>query len=86
MWKAVGGYRQAGVYAGDDAYILVDCAQRGFSWQMSDSIVIVHPMDDDAEYNAWKARICQRDSHTGPKNEAQMMNIVKEFDDFWAKR
>jgi hypothetical protein len=84
LWDTVGGYRVLGVYSGDDAFILVDCARNGFSYQMSDSIAIVHPPEDDAEYAKWKVRVCQRDSLTGPK--ANLDPIIKEADDFWGQR
>jgi hypothetical protein len=84
MWEAVGGYRVLGVYAGDDAYLLVDCARHGFSWQMSDSIAIVHPPENDEEYAKWKVKVCQRDSMTGVK--ANIDDQIREADGFWGGR
>ena len=79
-WDAIGGYRVMGVYAGDDAYFLMDLGQRGFTWQMSDSIPIIHPPENDEEYAKWKVKVCQRDSGvTKPNIDAQ----IKEASEFW---
>jgi hypothetical protein len=84
LWDATGGYRVLGVYSGDDAFLLVDCFQKGFSYQMSDSIAIVHPPEDDAEYAKWKVTVCQRDSLTGYKSNLDP--IIKEADEFWEQK
>jgi hypothetical protein len=57
-WDKVGGYdvERAKVYGPDDAYLLYFCGPNGFSWQMSDSIGIVHPFDNNKEYSEWKVR------------------------------
>lgn len=82
-WETVGGYRVMGVYAGDDAYFLMDLGQRGFTWQMSDSIPIVHPPENDEEYAKWKVMVCQRDSGVNKMNiDAQ----IKEASEFWKTR
>lgn len=83
-WEAVNGYRVLGCYAGDDAYFLVDIATKGFSYQMSDSIYVVHPPEDDVEFAKWKVKVCSRDSHTGSK--ANLDAQIKEADDFWNSR
>lgn len=82
LWENVGGYRVLGLYAGDDAYMLVDCAQRGFSYQMADTLSIVHPPEDDEKYAEWKRLVCHRDSHTGIKKNLDQ--FIKEADAFWA--
>jgi hypothetical protein len=84
MWESVGGYRVMGVYAGDDAYLLLDCYQRGFCYQMADTIAIVHPPEDDEEYAKWKVATCQRDSSTGTKSDIRVQ--LKEAEDFWNNR
>lgn len=82
-WETVGGYRVMGVYAGDDAYFLMDLGQRGFTWQMSDSIPIVHPPENDEEYARWKVMVCQRDSGAHKPNiDAQ----IREASEFWRNR
>lgn len=84
MWETVGGYRVMGVYAGDDAYLLLDCYTKGFSYQMADTIAIVHPPENDAEYAQWKVRTCQRDSANGVKTNIDAQ--IKEADNFWKDR
>jgi hypothetical protein len=81
MWDTVGGYRVMGLYAGDDAYLLLDCHMKGFSYQMFDSLAIIHPHENDAEWSAFKVKVCQRDSVSGPKSNLDP--IIKEMDEFW---
>jgi hypothetical protein len=81
-WEKVDGYRQMGLYAGEDAYILIDAYNNGFSHQMSDSISIVHPEENDAEYAKWKHMVCQRDTAGGIRRE-NIDDKIKEADDFW---
>jgi hypothetical protein len=72
-----------GVYAGDDAYLLMDLGMRGFTWQMADTIPIIHPPENDAEYAKWKVKVCQRDSGVVKQNiDAQ----IKEASEFWSNR
>jgi len=82
-WETVGGYRVMGVYAGDDAYYLMDLANRGFTWQMSDSISIVHPPENDEEYARWKVKVCQRDSGI---NKSNIDSQIVEAKEFWKNR
>lgn len=84
LWKKVGGYKMLGVYAGDDAYMLALCGQLGFSYQVADTIGIVHPPEHDEEYAKWKVKVCQRDTATGIKNDISSQII--ESEDFWNKR
>jgi hypothetical protein len=84
-WEKVGGYRQMGVYAGDDAYFLIDTYLKGFSHQMSDTIGIIHPEDGDEEYAKWKHKVCGRDTAGGIKRE-NIDDKIKEADEFWKGR
>jgi hypothetical protein len=84
-WEKVNGYRQLGVYAGDDAYFLVDTYTNGFSHQMSDTIDIIHPTENDEEYAKWKHKVCQRDSAGGYKKE-NIDGLVEEAENFWKTR
>jgi len=79
-WESTGGYRVMGVYAGDDAYYLIDAVSKGFSIQMFESLAIRHPLDDDPEYNKWKHKTCQRESGHRKINIDQQIN---EADEFW---
>lgn len=84
MFDAVGGYRQMGVYAGDDAYLLCDCARTGYSYQMSDTIYIIHPPENDKKYAEWKVKTCQQDTLSGIKSD--ITNQVNDAENFWKNR
>jgi len=81
FWDTVGGYKVFGVYSGDDAYLLLECGKRGWSYQMADTISIIHPNENDAEYSAWKHKVCGRDMMSGFKQNID--NIIQEADAFW---
>lgn len=83
-WDKIGGYRVQGVYAGDDAYALVDIARHGYSYQVSDTIGIIHPHEDDEEYAKWKVKVCQRDTNGIVKQNID--TFVTEAEDFWKNR
>lgn len=84
-WEKVGGYRQLGVYAGDDAYFLLDTARFGFSYQMTDTIGIIHPTENDEEYAKWKNKVCSRDSF-GVSHRENIDSIVNEAEEFWKNK
>jgi hypothetical protein len=81
VWEVLRGYQCSGLYAGDDAFLLLYTFQAGFSHQMIDTITIVHPPENDAEWSAFKVKVCQRDSLTGPKSNID--HLIKEMDEFW---
>lgn len=83
-WETVHGYRQMGVYAGDDAFFLLDVASAGFSFQLADDLYIIHPVDHDPDYAIWKRDVCMRDSDgiTKPDTSAQ----IEEAERFWLER
>ncbi|MBP2294264.1 hypothetical protein [Azospirillum rugosum] len=83
-WDAVGGYRTMGVYAGEDAYYLMDLDAQGFSYSMCDSIHVIHPPDTDPDYNKWKYDTCVRDT-TGHV-VADLDDKIKDANDFWSSR
>jgi hypothetical protein len=83
-WDKIGGYRVQGVYAGDDAYALVDIARNGYSYQVADKIGIIHPHEDDAEYAKWKVKVCQRDTNGIVKQNLD--SYINEANDFWKNR
>jgi hypothetical protein len=83
LWDKVGGYRIMGVYAGDDAYFLLDTHLNNFTYQMSDSISIIHPHENDEQYAKWKVLVCQRDSGAIKSN---IDNQIKEAESFWNNR
>jgi hypothetical protein len=82
-WELVGGYRIAGVYSGDDAYLLLDIGAKGFTWQMAESIPIIHPGETDQEYAQWKVKVCQRDSG---QHRDSIQPQITEAEEFWKDR
>lgn len=84
-WDAVGGYRVMGVYAGDDAYILIDIANKGFSYQMASNIGVIHPFNNnDTDYNQWKVMVCQRDSYGKVNNNYSQQ--IAEAEQMWNEK
>lgn len=83
-WNKVGGYDVLGTYAGDDAYLLAKTQQLGYTWQMSDTIGIIHPFDNDKAYSEWKVKTCQRETSTGIKND--ISSQIQEAENFWKNR
>lgn len=53
-WKLIGGYKVLGVYASDDANLLMDCNRIGRYFFLSNSIRCIHPHETNKEYQAWK--------------------------------
>lgn len=86
MWEAVGGYRVMGVYAGDDACLLMDCKEAGFSWQLADSLGVIHPFgEQDDEYSGWKYAVCLRDSKLG-LTKTDISEQIRESEQFWINK
>ena len=83
-WEEVGGYRVMGVYAGDDAYLLIDLMDKGYTVQMFKTLSVIHPHDDDEEYAKWKVKVCQRDS-SGGKIKSNIDSLIEESEKFWEK-
>lgn len=85
VWNKIGGYRVMGVYAGDDAYYLLDVRDKGYTWQLLETLHVVHPKDPDKEYNDFKWNICKR--ITNGRNKTKQINIfINQMDVFWARR
>ena len=84
-WVKIGGYRVLGVYAGDDAYSLIDTVKIGNSIQMFESLSVVHPPEDDVEYQKWKGMVCQRDS-AGGRIKNNIDDKIKEAENFWSNK
>lgn len=80
-WDKVDGYRVQGNYAGDDAYVCIDMANNGYSWQVTPNVSIIHPQEDDKEWAAWKVKVCQRD--TDGIRKTNIDKYIAEADEFW---
>lgn len=78
-WESTKGYRVMGVYAGDDAFFLIDAISKGFTIQMFESLAIRHPLDDDPEYNRWKYKTCQTTPGQRKGNIDQQINDANAF-------
>ena len=75
------GYRVMGVYAGDDAYLLIDIHNLGYGIRVIDSLSIIHPQDNDSAYAVWKHHVCQRDQVQLTSEDLETR--VQEADTFW---
>ena len=84
MWDTVGGYKVMGVYAGDDAYILVDSNKAGFSYQLMDTLSVIHPHEEDSAYAQWKYKVCQRDTKGIAAKDISVQ--IEEANNFWSGR
>ena len=83
FWKEIGGYRVMGVYAGDDAFLFIDAMQRGKRFALDLDIEVIHPFENDHEYQKWKVSVCQRDSNG---IERDISNQIEEATNFWRER
>jgi hypothetical protein len=75
FWRKVDGYKVLGVYAGDDANLMLDSYRNGYHFFMADSIKCIHPFEDNREYLNWKSRVCPQ---AGPLNASMI-----EANTFW---
>lgn len=75
FWRKVGGYKVLGVYASDDATLMLDSYSNGYHFFMADTIKCIHPFEDNAEYLEWKGRVCPE---SAPLEEA-----MKKANSFW---
>ena len=83
-WNTIGGYRILNVYGGDDGYYLVDINNYNYSYQMSDTISIIHPFSSDQEYAKWKVETI-RSGHT----QLDMNGLIEKTklaDSFWLNK
>lgn len=80
-WDKAGGYRVQGIYAGDDAYVIHDIHNNGYTYQVTHDIGIIHPHEDDKKYAEWKVKTCQRDTDGQRKNNID--KYITEAESFW---
>ena len=85
IWNIVGGYRVMGVYAGEDAYYLIDMKNNHRSWQLMESLHILHPHDTDTEYYNFKCGICAKITN-GTNRVNNLDTYINQMSDFWSKR
>lgn len=82
-WEVIGGYRVMGLYSGDDAYSLLDIANKGFTYQLLESVGIIHPKDSNEDWARQKVKVCQRDSGS---EKTDLTPFIKEMEEFWEGR
>lgn len=58
-WKAINGYRYGGVCFGEDAYIMCDMLQNGYSCYVSEDVWVNHPYEHCSIYHSYKVNQCQ---------------------------
>ncbi len=80
-WIKTGGYREMGVYAGDDALFLIDTNKQGHSFFLCETISVIHPPENNEKYQKWKVKVCQRDSHGGSTGIDE--GKINESEDLW---
>ncbi len=80
-WISTGGYREMGVYAGDDALFLLDTNIQGNSFFLCETISVIHPPENNQDYQEWKVKVCQRDSHGGSSGIDD--DKINEAQNFW---
>ena len=86
LWELIGGYKIRGVYAGDDAHLIHDTHQVGFSYQVSPEISIIHPSSSDSDYSEHKHRWCRKGETHTPKTKKELEKVIKELEQYWIKR
>ena len=77
FWKIVNGYKVLGVYAADDANIMIDSRKNGYNFLMSNSIRCIHPKETDKKYQDWKIK-------TSSKIQS-LPDAIKDANLFWDK-
>jgi hypothetical protein len=77
-WEAVEGYRELGVYAGEDGWLVYMIGHAGFAYGVAADIAVVHPYDGDVRYIEWKRDASQTFNH-----ESHYTQSREHADDFW---
>ena len=80
-WNIVGGYRIMGVYAGDDAYLLVDLYNKNMLILMVDTIKCIHPYETNEQYLKWKGETCQKNQIVVDENK--LNELINDTYKFW---
>ena len=83
MFANVGGYRELGVYAGEDAHYLLSVAQSGGCFGMAETCAITHPYDHDYAYAQWKRNAAE----TFVTHSVESYNASQDHaDQFWTSK
>ena len=86
-WDKVGGYRNLGVYSGDDAMLAVDIKSKGFMYPIAKSISVIHPhnVPGEEKYQQWKVKRLDAARRSGCKtySKEEFATDVNEIDKYW---
>jgi len=85
-WNRIGGYRILNVYGGNDAYYLIDINLKGYTYQMSDSIAIIHPFGTDKKYAEWKVDMNRNHLSRTILTFEELKERTKIADNFWKNK
>ena len=80
-WDKVEGYRVMGVYAGDDAHLFKDIKNKGYLNGLDKSLSVIHPHDNNRQYQLWKLHVCTRDSNGN--TDINLDDKIKESMKIW---
>jgi len=79
-WDEVGGYKVMGVYTGEDGEFFLDVKRKNYFVGLDRSLAVIHPHDNNREYQLWKLHVCNRDSN---KVKTDISDIVDEATNRW---
>lgn len=86
-WDKAKGYRNLGVYSGDDAMLSVDIRSKGFLYPIIKSLSIIHPHNgpEEEKYQQWKVGRLNLARRTGCKSydDSEFKQDVNEIQKFW---
>ncbi len=88
IFNDVGGYREMGVYSGDDGFLLNDIQVRGHSSTIIESTSIIHPSDNhmfDGKYLKWKHDQLEKCKQTSGGRTDKMAEIAAGVEALWEK-
>jgi hypothetical protein len=74
-FRRVKGYRTMGVYAGDDAFLLIDFYNARYSLQVLETLPVIHPPSPNDEYKKWKNLVLQQ--HTDGYRKSETNKLMK---------
>jgi len=87
-WEKVNGYRELGVYASDDAILLSQIGQAGYSYGVAENINVIHPYGDDENgVRQWKDSslgVCN--ANLSEKQGEEYERIISQSEEFWKGR
>lgn len=81
-WDKVGGYTTDAIYGKDDGKFYLDTIKmKDRMVALSQDIYVIHPSDDDIEYNRFKA-----DTNVNRCQKMNYQELTEDMNRFWEKR